>query len=138
MRKIIYLQDEKNIFQKYEYENISDLNEEFKKRNIRIEEWARIGNSARIGNNASIGNSARIEKYNSFFAVNIYDHPCGAWIEEKRGEIIQLGCFTRTRKEWEDDFWNNNDEFPNDNSEKSNARLRAFKMCCLFLDLIKK
>ena len=28
MKKIIYLQDEKNIFQKYEYENISDLNME--------------------------------------------------------------------------------------------------------------
>ena len=204
MRKIIYLQDGKNIFQKYEYENISDLNEEFKKRKItigdsvRIEDsasignmaiigdnasigynasignnarivewagigaWASIGNMAIIGDNASIGNSARIEewasigdrarigefakigawarieKYNSFFAVNIYDHPCGAWIEEKRGEIIQLGCFTRTRKEWEDDFWNNKKEFPNDNSDKSNARIRAFKMCCLFLDLIKK
>lgn len=186
MKKIIYLQDENGNFQKYEYENISDLNEEFKKRNItigdnarigewarigdrasigawarignnamigdnaRIEEWARIGNSASIGvfasigdsasigDRARIGDSARIEKYNSFFAVNIYDHPCGAWIEEKRGEIIQLGCFTRTRKEWEDDFWNNDKEFPNNNSDKSNARLRAFKMCCNFLDLIKK
>ena len=40
--------------------------------------------------------------------------------------------------EWEEDFWNNEKEFPNDNSDKSNARLRAFKMCCNFLDLIKK
>ena len=210
MKKIIYLQDEKNIFKKYEYENILELNEEFKKRNItigygasiedcvsigdsssigdrakigawvsigvsasievlakigysaRIGAWARIGDRARIGalarigNSASIGawasigvsasigdrarigDSARIEKYNSFFAVNIYDHPCGAWIEEKRGEIIQLGCFTRTRKDWENDFWNNEKEFPNDNSDKSNGRLRAFQMCCHFLDLIKK
>ena len=167
MKKIIYLQDEKNIFQKYEYENILELNEEFKKRNITIGNNARIGDSASIGNmaiigyNASIGNMAiigdnarieewagigdrasigawaRIEKYNSFFAVNIYDYPCGAWIEN-RGEIIQLGCFTRTRKEWEDDFWNNDKEFPNNKSEKSNARLRAFQMCCNFLDLIKK
>ena len=138
MKKIIYLQDEKNIFQKYEYENILELNEEFKKRNITIGDNARIGEWASIGYSARIGDSARIEKYNSFFAVNIYDYPCGAWIEEKRGEIIQLGCFTRTRKEWEDDFWNNDDEFPNDNSKKSNARLRAFQMCCNFLDLIKK
>ena len=36
MKKIIYLQDEKNIFQKYEYENISDLNEELKKRSITV------------------------------------------------------------------------------------------------------
>ena len=133
MKKIIYLQqDEKNIFQKYEYENILELNEEFKKRNITI------GDNARIGALARIGDGAMIEKYNSFFAVNIYDYPCGAWIEEKRGEIIQLGCFTRTRKEWEDDFWNNKKEFPNDSSDKSNARLRAFQMCCHFLDLIKK
>ena len=62
----------------------------------------------------------------------------GAWVEENRGEMVQLGCFTRTRKEWEADFWNNNNEFPNNNSEKSKARLRAFKMCCTFLDLIKK
>ena len=107
MKKIIYLQDENGNFQKYEYENISDLNEEFKKRNITIGYNASIGDSASIGALARIGYNASIEKYNSFFAVNIYDYPCGAWIEEKRGEIIQLGCFTRTRKEWENDFWNN-------------------------------
>ena len=203
MKKTIYLQDENGNFQKYEHENISDLNKEFKKRNIKIGAMARIGagatigawatieegatigagakigarakigawatieegatigaratigawatieegatigdsvsigDNARIGDMAKIGDNASIGKYNSFFAVNIYDYPCGAWIEN-RGEIIQLGCFTRTRKEWEADFWNNDDEFPNDNSEKSKARLRAFKMCCNFLDLIKK
>ena len=203
MKKFIYLQDENGNFQKYEYENISDLNEELKKRKITIGAWAMIGADAKIGAGATIEAGAKIEeyakieagttigecatigarakigaratieawatieagakigararigafamieagatigecatigKYNSFFAVNIYDYPCGAWIEEKRGEMVQLGCFTRTRKEWESDFWNNNDEFPNDNSDKSNARLRAFKMCCAFLDLIK-
>ena len=154
MKKFIYLQEENGNFQKYEYENISDLNEELKKRNIKIGEWATIGEWAKIGAGAKIGADAkigaratieadakigvgaRIEKYNSFFAVNIYDYPCGAWIEN-RGEIIQLGCFTRTRKEWEDDFWNNEKEFPNDNSDKSNATLSAFQLCCNFLDLIK-
>ena len=215
MKKIIYLQDENGNFQKYEYENISDLNEELKKRKITIgdrakigecakigadakigaratieawakigamatigagatiearatigefatigagatiEAWAKIGKFAKIGAGATIGKFAKIGagakigadanigaratigEYNSFFAVNLYKYTCGAWIEEKRGEIVQLGCFTRTRKEWEDDFWNNEKEFPNDNSDKSNARLRAFKMCCTFLDLIK-
>ena len=136
MKKFIYLQEENGNFQKYEYENISDLNEELKKRKITIGDRAKIGECAKIGADAKIGARATIGEYNSFFAVNLYKYTCGAWIEN-RGEIIQLGCFTRTRKEWESDFWNNPKEFPNDNSEKSNARLMAFKMCCTFLDLIK-
>ena len=55
MRKIIYLQDVIGNFQKYEYEDISDLNEEFKKRKISIGNSAGIGNMAIIGDNASIG-----------------------------------------------------------------------------------
>ena len=171
--KKIYLKDENSNWKDFDYELLSELSDEFKKRNITIEagatigagakieadatieagttigEWATIGKLAKIGADATIGECATIEagatigagasigKYNSFFAVNIYDYPCGAWIEN-RGEIIQLGCFTRTREEWEEDFWNNDNEFPNNNSEKSKARLRAFKMCCNFLDLIKK
>jgi hypothetical protein len=38
-----------------------------------------------------------------------------------------MGCFTRKLSEWESDFWNNNEEFPNDNSKKSNMRLFAFE-----------
>ena len=179
MKKFIYLQEENGNFQKYEYENISDLNEEFKKRNIKIGAWAKIGVGAKIearanigvgatiGADATIGECAKIEAGttigecatigklakigawakiealakieadNCFFAVNLYKYSCGAWVESRRGEMIQLGCFTRTREEWEKDFWNNPKEFPNDNSEKSKARLIAFKMCCYFLDLIK-
>ena len=126
MKKIIYLQDENGNFQKYEYENISDLNEEFKKRNIKLEYNCTLGDNCTLG-------------YNKFFSSNnLYKYVCFTYINNKNEEIIQLGCFTRTRKEWEDDFWNNEKEFPNDNSDKSNARLRAFKMCCNFLDLIKK
>ena len=111
---------------------------------VTIGEWATIGADATIEAGATIGECAKlgalatIGKYNSFFAVNLYKYSCGAWVDSRRGEIIQLGCFTRTRKEWDSNFWNNDDEFPNDGSEKSNARLRAFKMCCNFLDLIKK
>ena len=102
-----------------------------------IGEFAKIGARAKIGAYAMIGARATIGEYNSFFAVNLYKYTCGAWIEKNRGEIIQLGCFTRTRKEWEEDFWNNEKEFPNNNSEKSKARLRAFKTCCFFLDSLK-
>jgi len=105
---------------------------------VKIGKYAEIGSGAKIGSYAEIGSGAKIGKYNSFFADNIYKYSCGAWIEEKRGEIIQLGCFTRTRKKWENNFWNNDNEFPNDNSDDSNARFRAFQMCCYFLYLIKK
>ena len=123
--KKIYLKDENSTWKEFDYELLSELSEEFKKRNIKIGAWAKIGALAKI------------EADNCFFAVNLYKYSCGAWVESRRGEMIQLGCFTRTREEWEKDFWNNPKEFPNDNSEKSNARLRAFKMCCYFLDLIK-
>jgi carbonic anhydrase/acetyltransferase-like protein (isoleucine patch superfamily) len=158
--KKIYLKDRNSKWKEFDYELLSELSDELKKRNITIGaratigawatigvgatieematigELAKIGAGATIGARATIGAGATIEKYNSFFADNLYDYPCGAWIEENE-EIIQLGCFTRTRKEWEAGFWNNKKEFPNNNSEKSKARLRAFKMCCTFLDLIK-
>ena len=177
--KKIYLKDENSTWKEFDYELLSELSEEFKKRNIKIGAWAKIGvgakiearanigvgatigadatigecakieagttigecatigKLAKIGAWAKIGALAKIEADNCFFAVNLYKYSCGAWVESRRGEMIQLGCFTRTREEWEKDFWNNPKEFPNDNSEKSNARLRAFKMCCYFLDLIK-
>ena len=105
---------------------------------VEIGSCVTIWSGVTIGKYAEIGSGAKIGKYNSFFADNIYKYSCGAWIEEKRGEIIQLGCFTRTRKKWENNFWNNDNEFPNDNSDDSNARFRAFQMCCYFLYLIKK
>jgi hypothetical protein len=37
-----------------------------------------------------------------------------------------MGCFFRTLAEWENDFWNNPNEFPNDGSESSEMRLMAF------------
>ena len=165
--KKIYLKDRNSNWKEFDYELLSELADEFKTRNITIGAWATIGDSAKIGEcakieaRATIGEFATIEagakieagatigkfakigaramigEYNSFFAVNLYKYTCGAWIEEKRGEMVQLGCFTRTRKEWEEDFWNNEKEFPNDNSDKSNARLRAFETCCFFLDSLK-
>ena len=160
--KKIYLKDRNSNWKEFDYESLSELADEFKIRNITIGAdatigawatigadatieagvtigaWAKIEAGEKIGEFAKIGEGAKIGKYNSFFADNLYEYPCGAWVEENRGEMVQLGCFTRTRKEWEADFWNNNNEFPNNNSEKSKARLRAFKMCCTFLDLIKK
>jgi len=40
--------------------------------------------------------------------------------------MIKLGCFDRPLDDWVKDFWNNDLEFPNDGSEKSNNRLQLF------------
>jgi hypothetical protein len=45
-----------------------------------------------------------------------------------------MGCYLHSRTEWESDFWNNADEFPNDGSEKSNNRKLAFDLACQWLD----
>jgi len=40
--------------------------------------------------------------------------------------FIQMGCKWLSLEDWQDDFWNNDEEFPNDNSPKSNTRKLAF------------
>lgn len=147
--KTIYLRGEKQNWREYFYSENSDLSAEFLNRKISIGsgasigerasigEGARIGDWARIGSGASIGEGASITKVNAMFAINLYKYAVGAYCSGNV-EYIQLGCYMRTRKEWEDNFWNNEKEFPNDNSEASNQRLNAFKIACFFLDSIKK
>jgi hypothetical protein len=81
--------------------------------------------------------NGKITRYTAMFALNLYKYSVAAYINKKNEQIIQLGCCTRKRTEWENDFWNNEKEFPNDDSAKSNARMRAFKIACFFLDSIK-
>jgi hypothetical protein len=47
-----------------------------------------------------------------------------------------MGCFTRKLSEWESNFWNNDNEFPNDGSEKSNLRLFAFETAKKWFEII--
>jgi len=49
-----------------------------------------------------------------------------------------MGCYVRKVSEWEADFWNNENEFPNDNSEKSNLRLFAFETAKRWFEIIEK
>jgi len=42
------------------------------------------------------------------------------------GTFIRMGCKWLSIEEWEANFWNNNSEFPNDGSRKSNMRLAAY------------
>ena len=165
MKKTIYLKNEKHEWIKFEYEKISELNSELGKRGIIISEnscvdYSYIGEGSRVEGSTVEGSrvlggstveGSRVEgstvlggsivegsitKYTAMFAHNLYKYSSFSYLNKKGVEIIQLGCFTRSRKEWESDFWNNPKEFPNDGSEKSQARLRAFKVHCFFLDSI--
>ena len=119
------------------YKNRSDLEKDFNELNIKVGARAKVGEGAEVGARAKVGKGAKVGLYNYFFGLNLYKYSVSSYIS-KGEEWIQLGCFLRKRKDWEADFWNNTEEFPDDNSEKSNARVRAFKIACTFLDSIKK
>jgi len=74
------------------------------------------------------------------FAVftGLYKYVCLPFITTKNEQLVTMGCFTRTRREWEKDFWNNDDEFPNDGSMSSELRKLAFETACKWLDLNAK
>ena len=69
--------------------------------------------------------------------TGVYKYSVIAYItihEEKR---IKMGCYDRTLAKWEENFWNNEVEFPNDNSEKSNLRLLAFETAKKWFEIVK-
>lgn len=104
-------------------------------RGTRIEEGVNIERGVTIGRRAKIGSGADIA-ISPFYATGLYDLVTGAYWS-KGVPYIQLGCNLRTRKEWEGDFWNNPEQFPNDGSPKSNKREFAFKVACQWLDFNK-
>jgi len=93
-------------------------------------------NGSRVVDGSTVDGS--IDKYTAIFATNLYEYSCGGYLKKTGKQAIQMECYDRLRSEWEADFWNNPSEFPNDGSPKSEARLRAFKTICFFLDQIKK
>ena len=58
-------------------------------------------------------------------------------ITDEGNHYIKLGCYTRLVSEWEEDFWNNESEFPNNDSLKSQYRLMAYEFCKKWLELNK-
>ena len=89
--------------------------------------WAH--KTAIIGAYASIGADAKVSANNIIYLGRAYKYTAAAYLDESLGLwTVQLGCYMRSVAAWDADFWNNPNEFPNDGSEKSNARLRAYRM----------
>jgi hypothetical protein len=68
----------------------------------------------------------------------LYKYVVIPFISEGNEKYIKMGCYTRKLSEWEADFWNNDNEFPNNGSEKSNMRLFAFETAKKWFEIIKE
>ena len=110
---------------------------------VKIASYAEIGSNVKIrsyvdiGSGVKIASGARITRFNFFSAQNLYRHVVSGHVDDDGKETVQMGCFKRTRQEWEADFWNNPKEFSDDGSDESEARFRAFKVVCFFFDQLK-
>ena len=51
-------------------------------------------------------------------------------------QYVKMGCKFQSRTEWENNFWNNKSEFPDDGSEKTELRKFALETAFRWLDLI--
>jgi hypothetical protein len=67
--------------------------------------------------------------------TGLYKYIVIPFISEDNKKYVKMGCFTRTVEEWDADFWNNPDEFPNDGSEKSKLRLFAYETARKWFDI---
>ncbi len=82
------------------------------------------------------GDGTKIKKAQVF--TGLYTYVVIPYITDKDEKRIKMGCFDRSLKEWEKDFWNNPNEFPKDKSEKSLSRLFAYETAKKWFEMIKK
>ena len=76
----------------------------------------------------------KIKKANVF--TGLYEYIVIPYITDKDEKRIKMGCFDRLLSEWESDFWNNDKEFPNNGSEKSNFRVMAFETAKRWFEIV--
>lgn len=67
--------------------------------------------------------------------TGLYTYVVVCYITEAGEKRIKMGCYDRALTEWEQDFWNNDKEFPNNGSMKSNQRVLAFETAKKWLEL---
>ncbi len=77
----------------------------------------------------------KIKKIGIF--TGLYKYICMSIISEDNKQYIKLGCYTRLVSDWNSDFWNNINEFPNNDSIESKYRLLAFEFCKQWIELNK-
>ena len=89
------------------------------------------------GADLSGANLSGIKIFKTTVFTGIYTYIAMPIISEDNKHYIRLGCYTRSVEDWEKDFWNNDSEFPNDKSLKSEYRVMAYEVCKKWLELNK-
>jgi hypothetical protein len=79
--------------------------------------------------NADLRNAKRHSKNIAKFAFahELYNYPVFAFIFDDGSKMIEMGCKHQSPEEWETNFWNNTNEFPDDGSAKTKRRILALK-----------
>jgi carbonic anhydrase/acetyltransferase-like protein (isoleucine patch superfamily) len=157
--KTIYLL--KNGLRKsFEFEKLSDLKEEFCKRNILVGNFATVGDSALVGNyakvgnfatvgdyalvgnfakvgdyakvgdSAKVGNSAKVGDSAKFKSSPIYIIGSKHIINYYGNEKIAIGCFVKTFEEWEKEY-----KLIGKANGYTDEQIEEYKV---YIDLIKK
>ena len=69
--------------------------------------------------------------------TGLYKYIAMPIITQDNKHYVRLGCYTRLLSDWQNDFWNNNNEFPNNGDLDSKYRLMAFEFCKKWIELNK-
>ena len=77
-----------------------------------------------------------IKKYTVI--TGLYNYVVIPIISEDNVKWVKMGCYLRTVEDWNKDFWNNNSEFPDNGSEKSNLRLFAYETAKKWFKIVDK
>ena len=149
----IYLK-ENGEWKLFTFSERAEIQPEFDKRNIQLPSNCRIGKKWRLGDGFTAGDGFMAgfgfmagdrfmagdgfkagDRFMAGFGFQISNHIIlpnsykyiarGYFNEIDKKHYIQLGCYLRTIDEWDGDFWNNNDEFP-EGSEPGNLRFETF------------
>ena len=69
--------------------------------------------------------------------TGLYKYIAMPIITQDNKHYVRLGCYTRLLSDWQNDFWNNSNEFPNNGDLDSKYRLMAFEFCKKWIELNK-
>ena len=102
--------------------------------NVTISSDIRIGSGVRIWSGIRIDEGIKGEIYKVQRLSGLYRYKQDIIYTDK-DIYIRMGCLTFTVDKWKENFWNNDNEFPNDGEERSVDRLEAFNVCMRILKL---
>ena len=76
----------------------------------------------------------KAKRFNVF--KSLYRYSVIPIIDVNGHQYVKMGCKFHSRAEWENNFWNNKSEFPDNGSEKTELRKFALETAFRWLDLI--